>query len=123
MYKKHENNLYLIEVTTEYTDHWKGQADGALKLSKLGARKVRWYSGTNMNTHTYYARCDDDCLCLIKLAGYIVKVNVTEQKIESVRDKIKLSLSTLGFSKIEMDEVDVKKILHSIIDEHEVFEN
>lgn len=117
MYKKNENDLYLIEVPTEYTDHWKGQSDGYLKLRKLGARELIWYSGTNRNIHSYYARCDDNCLCLIKLAGYIVKANVTEQKIASVNGKIQMALSR--FSKSEIDEVDVKKIFNDIVDGYE----
>lgn len=116
MCKKHENDLYLIEVTTENTDHWKGQSEAYSKLRDIGASELCLFTRTNKNQHSYYARCSDDCLCLIKLAGYIVKANVTEKKIESVKGKIQLSLSTLGFSKSEVGEVDVKKIFHEIID-------
>lgn len=118
MCKKHENDLYVIEVPTENTDDWKGQSEGYSKLRSLGASELGWFPEINMNKHSYYARCSDDCLCLIKLAGYIVKANVTEKRIESVKGKIQLSLSTLGFSKSEVDEVDVKKIFHEIIDNY-----
>lgn len=118
MVKLHEHDLYIIEVTTENTDHWKGRSEGYSKLLSLGATELRWFSGSDINQHSYYARCSDDCLCLIKLAGYIVKANVTEKRIESVKGKIQLSLSTLGFSKSEVDEVDVKKIFHEIIDNY-----
>ena len=116
MCKKNENDLYLIEVTTENTDHWKGQSEAYRKLSDLGASELCWFSGTNMNQHSYYARCSDDCLCLIKLAGYIVKKNVSETAIKSATEKILLALSPICFSERESNEVDIKKLFNEIVE-------
>lgn len=119
MCKKNENDLYLIEVPTENTDHWKGQSEAYRKLSDLGASELCWFSGTNMNAHSYFARCSDDCLCLIKLAGYIVKKNMSETSIKSATEKILLALSHISFSGHESNEIDIKKLFNEIVEGYE----
>lgn len=119
MCKKHEHDLYIIEVPTENTDHWIGQSEAYRKLSDLGASELRWFSGTNKNQHSYYARCSDECLCLIKLAGYIVKKNMSETSIKSATEKILLALSHISFSGHESNEIDIKKLFNEIVEGYE----
>lgn len=66
--------IVLIESTNKDTE--KGQLETSDILKKFGAKDLEWITHNSLY-HTWYIRCDDECICLITLSGGIILRCVT----------------------------------------------
>lgn len=72
-----EDNFYIVLIESTNKDTEKGRLDTYDILRKFGAKDLEWITNGSLY-HTWYIRCDDECICLITLSGGIILRCVTD---------------------------------------------